>query len=264
MKNLEEIKNFELALSKKLILELIGLIDLTSLNPTDTSATIETLCRKANQGFQQCFPAAVCAFPIFADQIHSNLKDNIKTAVVGGAFPTGVSLTKAKINEVDLIEKTSTNEIDIVINRGFYIENKIEALKKELIAIRKSAKNKTLKIILETGDFTDLNAINQLSDIAISCGADFIKTSTGKSKTGATPEAVYTMCLAIKKHYTATNKKIGIKPSGGIRTPLDALLYYRIVEEVLGKDWLTPNLFRIGASSLYDELINEYNQLDAN
>lgn len=259
MLTLQEILDKDLIISKDLLKKLISLIDLTTLNNTDTNPAVLQLVEKANQGFENVHPAAVCTFSNFGALVKENLNSPIQTAVVGGCFPTGQTLSEAKIEEVKHIANTGIDEIDIVLNRGDFFDGKDQQILDEISGIKKAMGDLHLKVILETGDLQSDENIKKASELAIKAGGDFIKTSTGKTNTGATPEAVYTMCLVIKEHFNTTGKKIGIKPSGGIRTPEDAVIYYKIVNEVLGYAWLTPALFRIGASSLYDNLINAYN-----
>lgn len=261
MMTLAEIQNTPLKPTKTLLLSLISLIDLTNLNPLDTEKDIQKLCDKGNLGFENIFPAAICTFSTFGNFARTKTNQSIRIAAVGGCFPTGVTLSQSKINEVESIAKTEVDEIDIVLNRGDYLSNQWDKIQYELSEMKKVMGLKQLKVILETGDFKNQLDIQQLAEIAINAGADFIKTSTGKSNKGATPEAVYTMCQVIHSHYNKTGIKIGIKPSGGIRTTTEALLYYKIVQTILGDLWLTPKLFRIGASSLYDQLISDYKKI---
>ncbi len=237
-----------------LLLKLISFIDLTSLDNCDTETTIKNLVEKANNGCLGIHPAAVCTFANFGDLVRKELNFSIKTAVVGSCFPSSQTLSAVKIAEANLISQTAIDELDIVINRGDFFDEKYDQIKNEIEQIRYALKGKKLKVILETGDLKTEKSIKLAAELAIKSGADFIKTSTGKTSQGASPEAVHWMCEIIKTHYLKTGIKIGIKPSGGIKTIEDALLYYRIIQEELGDEWLTPSLFRIGASSLYDQL----------
>ncbi len=236
------------------LLKLISLIDLTSLDNCDTETTIKKLIEKANSGCLGSYPAAVCAFANFGDLVRKNLNTSIKTAVVGSCFPSSQTLSTAKIAEAELISQTAIDELDIVINRGVFFDEKYDLISHEISQIKSALKEKTLKVILETGDLKTEKSIKLAAKLAIEAGADFIKTSTGKTTQGASHEAVRWMCEVIKIHHTTTGIKIGIKPSGGIKTIDDALVYYNIIQEELGDEWLTPSLFRIGASSLYDQL----------
>lgn len=238
------------------LLKLISLIDLTSLDNCDTESSIVKLVEKANNGCLGVYPAAVCTFANFGDLVRKNLNPTIKTAVVGSCFPSSQTLSAAKIAEANLISLTAIDELDIVINRGDFFDEKYDQISHEISQIKQTLKEKTLKVILETGDLKTEKSIKLAAELAITAGADFIKTSTGKTTQGASPEAVRWMCEVIKIHHTTNGIKIGIKPSGGIKTIDHAMVYYNIVREELGEDWLTPALFRIGASSLYDQLTN--------
>lgn len=258
MKSIEEIIETPIQMDNSLILKLIQLIDLTSLDSTDSKKTIDKLIKKGNADFHGVRVAALCTYAGFGTYLKTNAHPKLKIAVVGGCFPSGQTLSKAKIEECKLIAETPVDEIDIVLNRGDFFDQNYEAIVNEIREIKNVIGEKHLKVILETGDYSTQEEIKKVSLLAIEGGADFIKTSTGKSGIGASPEAVYTMCQIIKSHYDQTNKRIGIKPSGGIRTPEQALTYYQIVQEILGEDWLNADLFRIGASSLYDQLTNAH------
>ena len=245
-------------ISREIILKLISFTDLTSLEPTDNAKTLEKIINKANHGFNGVYPAAVCVYPNLGPLVKKQLNNSVKTAVVGGSFPTGQATTATKIFELSELEKTEINEVDIVINRGEFLLGNYDYVFKELSAMRKTIPSKTLKVILETGELKEPDLIAKAANIAIESGADFIKTSTGKCAVGATPEAVQVMCRQIARHHQKTNQLVGIKPSGGVRTPEQALTYYDLVLNELGAGWLTPDLFRIGASSLYDLLIEAW------
>ncbi|MBK6951231.1 MAG: deoxyribose-phosphate aldolase [Crocinitomicaceae bacterium] len=239
------------------LLQIFSSIDLTSLESTDHGSNIGLLLKKANTKIESRHVAAVCVYPNLGDFVKSNIETSIKTAVVGGYFPSGQTLTEAKVEELKLIEKTTVDEVDIVINRGALLAGDYDYVRNELRAMRQAVPSKILKIILETGELKSADQIRLASEIAIECGADFIKTSTGKSSIGATPEAAEIMCEVIKNHFAKTGKKIGFKPSGGIRTIEQAITYLEIVKRVNGANWIQPELFRIGASTLYDAVISE-------
>jgi len=241
-----------------------GLIDLTTLNATDTDEKVLKITEKVSS-FKNSYNAipnvaAICVYPPFVSLIHKNLKDkNVKIASVGAGFPSSQTFKSIKIEECRLAKKMGANDIDIVVSLGKYISGDIEYVFKEITEIKDAIGDTHLKVILETGALQTLNDIWTTSIIAMEAGADFIKTSTGKMEPAATPEAVYIMCLAIKEFYKQTNKKIGIKPAGGIVTPDDALTYIAIVKEILGAEWLNPELFRLGASKLANNLLTEIN-----
>lgn len=257
MLEIDKIQSQEIIIDRQLILKLIQLIDLTSLSSTDTKSSILPLIKKANIGVEGIYPAAVCVYANFGEYAKSQLNSNIKTAVVGGNFPTGQTLLAAKISELEQISRTDIDEIDIVINRGDANSEAYSKIENEISLLKNVIGSKHLKVILETGELENQEIIRKTAKAAIKGGADFIKTSTGKMVSGADPESVLTMCSVISEHFQNTNKKIGIKPSGGIRTLEEVLVYYKIVKSKLGEEWLNPHLFRIGASSLYDNLISE-------
>jgi deoxyribose-phosphate aldolase len=259
MQKLNKILDQNIVITKELILKLISFIDLTTLSATDNDETILKLVEKANLGFENTFPAAVCVYPNFGELAKSNINNNINIAVVATCFPSGQTFNAVKTLEIDLINKTKVDEVDIVISRGKFLADDLTGVQSEITEINQQLTNKHLKVILETGELKTEENIRKASKLAMDAGTDFIKTSTGKGEIGSTAEAVYYMCDEILKFYKLTGKKIGIKPAGGIRELNDAISLYKIVNNVLGDDWLTPQLFRIGASSLYDNLITEFN-----
>lgn len=259
MDSLKDILNQNIDISSNLILKLISFIDLTSLNNTDSNKNISDLVNKANKGFNSIYPAAVCVFSNFGEYAKRSISKDINVAIVSACFPSGQTIQKAKFIEIECVNETMIDEVDIVINRGQFLSGNFNFVSNEITEIKKRIPNKHLKVILETGELKTEENIRKASQLSILAGADFIKTSTGKMNIGSTPEAVFYMCDEISKHYKNTGTKIGIKPAGGIRTLEDALVIYKIVDSVLGKEWLNSNLLRIGASSLYDNLITEYN-----
>ena len=234
--------------TSELILELISYIDLTSLSKDDNKESIEKLIETANTGYKNTFPAAICVFSKFGELVASKLSSDIKTAVVCSNFPHGNSIQSVLNQELVLLNNSQIDEVDI-IGQISLNENK---------SIIDLLPSKQVKTILESGELTSNLEISQSAANAINAGSQFIKTSTGTSNTGYTAEALYVMCLEIKKHYKETGIKIGIKPSGGIRTLKQATETYTIVKQILGEQWLTPKLYRIGASSLYHNLITEH------
>ena len=258
MTKLKDILQQELEISSDLILKLISFIDLTSLSNTDNRTIIKSLIDKANLGFKDQLPAAVCVFSNFGDYVKQNISSDINVAVVSTCFPSGQTIQKAKFLEIECVNETNIDEVDIVIPRGEFLANNFSYVANEISKIKSLLADKHLKVILETGELGTEENIRKASQIAMQSGADFIKTSTGKMSIGSTPEAVYYMCTEIAKHHLKTGVKIGIKPAGGIRNLNDALVIYKIVKTILGEDWLNPELLRIGASSLYDNLINEH------
>jgi len=239
-----------------------SLIDLTTLNSTDTPSKVAGMIAKVN-GFNEIYPsypsvAAVCVYPNFAGQVRSQLKvDGVSIAVVAGVFPSSQSFPEIKIAECRMAVEKGADEVDIVLALSKFLDNDKRGAFEEIKSIKEAIGEKHLKVILETGALKEPGLIAEASSLAIDAGADFIKTSTGKMEPAATPEAAYIMCCKIKEHYEKTGKRIGFKPAGGISTPGEAVLYYSIVEDILGKDWLNPQLFRIGASRLANNLLTE-------
>jgi deoxyribose-phosphate aldolase len=238
--------------------ELLGYVDLTTLNATDTNASVNELTEKAVEWACEEMPvAAVCVFPLFAAMVKYKLEGTgVRTAVVAGAFPHGQTYDSVKKLEVELAATEGVDDIDIVLNRSLFFSQEYEACLSEIEMLKLAAGPSKLKVILETGELITEENIRTASKIALNAGADFIKTSTGKCAVGATEDAVRIMCQEIFTHFETTGNKVGIKVSGGIRTFDDALIYRNIVKETLGDSWLDPNFFRIGASSLADELVN--------
>lgn len=252
--------------TEKVLKKIFNFIDLTSLNTNDTNQKISQMVDKVNQ-FNNNFPdfdnvAAICVYPSFVSLVKENLKDNkVNIASVGACFPSSQTFLSVKIAECELIREKGADEIDIVLSVGKFFEKEFDKVSAEINIIKKTIGNLHLKVILETGDLITPENIYLASIISMESGADFIKTSTGKTSVSATPEAVYSMCLAIKEHFNKTGKKIGIKPSGGIVTSEDAILYFLIVKNVLGEEWLNNKLFRLGASRLANNILTDISKL---
>ncbi|MDP3397623.1 MAG: deoxyribose-phosphate aldolase [Bacteroidales bacterium] len=240
----------------------IGLMDLTSLNHTDTVSKIESMVHKVNL-FKEQFPnypqvAAICVYPNFTKTVREILKDeNVKLAVVAGVFPSSQSFPEIKCAECKMASEAGADEIDIVLSLNHFMGGQYELASEDIKEIKKAAGKAHLKVIIESGTLKDPEQIYKASMLAMEAGADFIKTSTGKTEPSATPEAAYVMCCAIKDFHDKTGIKVGFKPAGGIVTPKDAILYYAIVDSVLGEDWLNPHLFRLGASRLANNILSE-------
>ncbi len=248
-------------LNKKMFDKALSCIDLTTLNSTDTLESVAAFTEKVNS-FASSFPgianvAAICVYPNMAKAVKDTLKiDGVKIAAVSGSFPSSMTFTSLKIEEARLAVASGADEIDIVVPLWAFLAGDFETCANEISATKQAIGNAHLKVILESG-VLNVDQIWQASILAIEAGADFIKTSTGKLPQAATPEAAFVMCLAIKQHFEETGKKIGFKPAGGIVTPEDAILYLTIVQEILGDEWLTPELFRIGASRLANNLLEK-------
>ncbi len=236
-----------------------GFIDLTSLTSIDTKESIWKLADRVNdfEGTRPDVPnvAAICTYPLFVETVKQALTaQDVKIASVAGGFPSSQTFTEVKIAETAMAVMSGAEEIDIVMNLGYFLEENYEEPAEEIQEIKDSCREGKLKVILETGALQTPDNIQKAAILAMYSGADFIKTSTGKGYQGATPEAVYTMCKAIKKYHDITGGRVGIKVSGGVRTAEDAVRYYTIVKEVLGDNWLNKDLFRIGASSLVEDI----------
>ncbi|MBE9480850.1 MAG: deoxyribose-phosphate aldolase [Bacteroidetes bacterium] len=242
--------------------KILSLIDLTTLEGSDTEKKIISLCNKA-KGYKlkgKGIPnvAAVCVYPPFVKIAKKNLEDTgIKVASVAGAFPSGQSPLFVKIEEVKYAINEGADEIDMVISRGKFLEGNYQEVFDEIAAIKDVCGDKHLKVILETGELESLKNIRKASEIAINAGADFIKTSTGKISPAATEPAFIVMLDTIKEYYEKTEKMIGVKPAGGISEPWQALNYLVLVKDILGDKWLNKNYFRIGASRLADKILTE-------
>lgn len=237
-------------------------IDLTSLNGTDSDRSISEFAGKAVR-FGTDYPhipnvASICVYPSFVDVVGLALGNSgIAVTSVGGGFPSSQTFIEVKMLEVAMAVENGADEIDIVITIGEMLEDEYDRMASTLRIIRKELGDDTvLKVIIESGALKTPELIRSASLLAMMAGADFVKTSTGKIDVAATPEAAVVMCMAIRDYYEKTGRKIGFKAAGGVRNEKDASLYYAIVEEILGREWLTPKLFRIGASSLANNLIS--------
>ena len=242
--------------------QLIQHIDLTTLNHYDTENDIKDICDKANH-YTEHFPklpeiAAICVFPSLVEHVRFHLEsEDIRIAAVAGGFPAAQTYLSIKVVEARMAIDKGADEIDMVLPVGLFLEGKYKEVFKNIGVMKEGIGKKHLKVILETGSLNNLDNVRFASFIAMDGNADFIKTSTGKFKNGASLEAVYVMADAIKDYYTISGRKVGIKPAGGIRTAKQAVEYMMVIKEVLGDDWLTPELFRIGASSLVNDLLRE-------
>lgn len=239
--------------------KILRLLDLTSLNTTDSEKSIEALTEKINQ-FGDSYPeysnvAAICVYPAFVHTVREVLTEDVEIAAVTGGFPHAQTFMEIKIAETSLAIMDGATEIDVVMPIGKLKENNFEEILEDLQEIKAACKEAKLKVILESGALS-LSELRMACILAMEAGADFIKTSTGKQQPGATLDAAYCMCSLISKYYTLSGRKVGFKAAGGIRTNLEAVHYYSIVESVLGKEWLTKDLFRIGASSLANDILS--------
>ena len=242
---------------------LLHCIDLTTLNTTDNDKSVMEFTQHVNR-FDEEFPdmknvAAICVYPCFAEIVKDTLEvEDVKIACVSGGFPSSQTFSEVKIAETAMAILDGADEIDVVISVGKFLAGDYEAMCDELEELKETCKDRHLKVILETGALKTAANIKKASVLAMYSGADFIKTSTGKMQPAATPEAAYVMCQAIKEYYAKTGRRVGFKPAGGLSTVHDALVYYTIVKEVLGDEWLEDNsLFRLGTSRLANLLLSD-------
>lgn len=238
----------------------LSMVDLTTLEGMDTPGKIIQLCHKAKEPHAELpdLPnvAAVCVYPNMVSVAEKALRGtDIHVASVSAAFPSGTSTLDAKIEETKQIIGDGADEVDMVISRGEFLKGTYNYVFDEIAAIKEAAGNAHLKVILETGELQTLENVRKASDIAMQAGADFIKTSTGKVKPAATQPVTLVMLEAIRDFYYETNRMVGMKPAGGIRTSKQATQYLVLVNETLGTGWLTPDYFRFGASSLANDLL---------
>lgn len=241
---------------------LFGSVELTSLNTTDSPESILAFTEKVNKFYESNtgFPpmATLCVYPCYAEIVSQSLEaDNIKIACVSGSFPSSQALVEVKEAETALAIEDGAEEIDIVMPVGKFLSEDYEGVCEDIQRLKETCHEIPMKVIIESGDLKTAGNIKKASILSMYSGADYIKTSTGKEKIGATPEAAYVMCQAIKEYYEKTNIQIGFKAAGGLKTVMDALIYYTIVKEVLGEKWLNNKLFRLGTSRLANLLISE-------
>ena len=245
---------------KEILTHIISLLDLTTLEGTDNSERIKVLCAKALSfgNYNLPLPAAVCVYPPFVKLAKQRLAGSgVKVASVAGAFPSGQLPLHLRVNECRYVVDEGADEVDMVISRGVFLAGEHQMIIEEVAAMKQACGEVHLKVILETGELLTASNIKLASELAITGGADFIKTSTGKIQPAATPEAVAEMLQVIHKHFNETGRMIGVKAAGGISTPDQVLLYYLLVKHFVGDSWLNNNLFRIGASRLADGILAE-------
>ena len=241
---------------------LFSCLDLTTLKTEDSEESVLRFTERVND-FEDQYPdlknvAAICVYPNFAKIVAQSLEvEDVNIACVSGGFPSSQTFTEVKVAETALALADGATEIDIVIPVGKFLSGDYEGMCDEIEEIKSVCGDRQLKVILETGALKSSDNIWKASILAMYSGADFIKTSTGKQEPAATPEAAYVMCQAIKAYYEKTGRKVGFKPAGGINTVNDAIVYYTIVKEVLGEEWLNNSLFRIGSSRLANLLLSE-------
>ena len=240
----------------------LSAVDLTTLTCNDSVESV-TEFAKRTVTFAEAYPqipnvASICVYPAFVETVGLAVDGTpMRITSVGGGFPASQTFLEVKMLEVAMAVENGADEVDIVLNvgkmlTGAYDEaaNEVEMIRSEMDA------DVILKVIIESGALKTPELIRKASLISMAAGADFVKTSTGKIDVAATPEAAVVMCQAIKDFYNQTGRKVGFKAAGGVKTPQDAALYYTIVEKILGEEWLTTDLFRIGASSAANNLLS--------
>ena len=241
---------------------LMGSVELTTLKTTDSDESVLKFTERVNQ-FEDTYPdlphvATICVYPCFASIVSQSLEvEGVEVACVSGSFPSSQALLEVKVAETALALHDGATEIDMMMSVGKFLSGDYETVCDEISELKATCGEKKLKVILETGCLKTAENIKKASILSMYAGADYIKTSTGKESPAATPEAAYVMCQAIKEYYEKTGIQIGFKPAGGMNTVHDALVYYTIVKEVLGEQWLTNQWLRLGTSRLANLLLSE-------
>ena len=239
----------------------LSAIDLTTLSCCDSEESVEAMARRAAE-FEMDYPhlqnvASICVYPPFVETVGLNIDGTpLRITSVAGGFPSSQTFLEVKMLEVAMAIENGADEVDVVVNVGKILTGAYDEAANEIEVLREESDGATLKVILETGALKSPEMIYNASLLAMAAGADFIKTSTGKIDVSATPEAAVVMCKAIKEYHEKTGRKVGFKAAGGVRTADDAALYYTIVKEILGEEWLTTDLFRIGASSAANNILS--------
>ena len=259
--------------NNEVLKECFAIMDLTTLSPKDTPASVKKLVEKVNSFAVDYpdypLPASVCVYPNFASVVRKTRKNPaLHVTTVAGCFPSSQSFLEVKLHEIEMAVREGADEIDIVLALNSFLEGDYDAAGKEILASRECidkvaaelGRPVVLKVILETGLLVTPERIADASFLAMENGADFIKTSTGKVEVNATPMAAYVMCQCIKKFYEQTGRKVGFKAAGGISSAMDAVCYYSIVSTILGKEWLDKSLFRFGVSRLANQLVSMVEQ----
>jgi deoxyribose-phosphate aldolase len=238
----------------------IRMVDLTTLEGADTPGKVRAMCGKAvrpdpTDGSVPSV-AAVCVYPdLVATAVQALRGSRVKVASVATSFPSGRSSLEVKVAETELAVAAGADEIDMVIDRGAFLAGDHLKVFEEITAIKAACGESHLKVILETGELATYDNVRRASWLAMIAGADFIKTSTGKVSPAATLPVTLVMLEAVRDFLRRTGRRVGVKPAGGIRTTKDAVKYLVLVNETAGPDWLDPDWFRLGASSLLNDLL---------
>ena len=264
--------NMENIATEQVYKDCFSMMDLTTLKTDDTPASVTKLVEKVNvfhNSFPEWpYPASVCVFSNFASTVKEVRKGDFNITVVSACFPSSQSFLEVKLKEVEMAVEQGADEVDIVLALNAFLAGDYESAAEEIRQVRRvidetagrQGRKVHLKVILETGLLKTPENIADASFLAMEAGADFIKTSTGKVDVNATPQAAYIMCECIAKYHSATGKKIGFKPAGGISSAADALCYYSIVSSLLGKEWLNKELFRFGVSRVANSILSAVEQ----
>ena len=268
--------NMENIATEQVYKDCFSMMDLTTLKTDDTPASVTKLVEKVNvfhNSFPEWpYPASVCVFSNFASTVKEVRKGDFNITVVSACFPSSQSFLEVKLKEVEMAVEQGADEVDIVLALNAFLAGDYESAAEEIRQVRRvidetagrQGRKVHLKVILETGLLKTPENIADASFLAMEAGADFIKTSTGKVDVNATPQAAYIMCECIAKYHSATGKKIGFKPAGGISSATDALCYYSIVSSLLGKEWLNKELFRFGVSRVANSILSAVEQKTVN
>ncbi len=244
--------------SKRQAIDLaITMIDLTTLEGQDTPGKVRAMCAKARQpGYGAPPVAAVCVYPdLVPEAVAGVAGSSVKVASVATSFPSGRAALDVKLADVKSAVAAGADEVDMVIDRGAFLTGRYGLVYDEITAVRAACGDAHLKVILETGELSTLDNVRRASWLAMLAGADFIKTSTGKVTPAATLPVTLVMLEAVRDYREFGDRQVGVKPAGGIRTEKDAIRYLVLVNETAGEDWLDPRYFRIGASSLLNDLL---------
>jgi len=244
----------------------IRMVDLTTLEGAGTPGKVRALCAKARRpdpGDASCpAVAAVCVYPAMVGVAAQHLRGSgVHVASVATAFPSGQAPLAVKLADTEAAVRDGADEIDMVINRGAFLSGRYLAVYDEIVAVRAACGGAHLKVILETGELATYDNVRRASWLAMLAGADFIKTSTGKVQPAATLPVTLVMLEAVRDFRAATGRVIGVKPAGGIRTAKDAIKYLVLVNETAGEDWLHPDRFRFGASTLLNDLLMQRSRM---
>jgi len=238
----------------------ISMIDLTTLEGKDSEGKVRQMCQKALRPLpgDPTVPhvAAVCVYPNMVPAARAAVAGSgVRVASVATGFPAGLVPLPEKIEDARRAVALGADEVDMVIDRGAFLSGRYAEVAAEIEAVKEASRPAHLKVILETGELETYDNVRRASHLAMDAGADFIKTSTGKIQPAATPGVVLVMLEAIRDHYRRTGRRVGMKPAGGIKTSKQALHLLVLVKETLGDAWLTPGLFRLGASTLTNDLL---------